>query len=73
MRTLVTRLVKEGWQLTGERKHYKLRSPTGKMLVLSKTPSCPRAIHNAERDIKRIMKNEQANQIHGDCRCGGET
>lgn len=63
MRNLVTRLVKEGWQLTGERKHYKLRSPTGKMLVLSKTPSCPRAYNNAERDIKRIMKNEMETPI----------
>lgn len=51
----------KGWELIGGKKHYKIRSPKGKILSLSSSPSDGFALANIKRDVHRLeaMENEQ--------------
>ena len=75
IRRFIDGLVAEGWKILGGRKHYKVRSPGGRTLSLSNTPSCPYMLKHVEADVRRIkrMEDEQITEVHGDCPCGGET
>lgn len=59
IRRLVDSLVAEGWTILGGRKHYKVRSPGGRTLSLSNSPSCPFTVNHIEADIRRIKRMEE--------------
>jgi hypothetical protein len=46
--------IDKGCILENSKKHLKLRTPNGKMVTMSKSPSCPYYLHNIVRDIKRV-------------------
>jgi hypothetical protein len=58
IRKYLEELVCEGWELLGGRKHYKIRSPKGHIVSMSKSPSCPYMIKHLKGDVQRIKQNE---------------
>lgn len=52
--------IKEGWIASENGKHYKLTAPTGKVVTISATPSCPYYLKHALKDIEKI-KREMSN------------
>lgn len=42
-----------GWVIEYGAKHLKLRSPDGRIVIVSKTPSCPHALNQARRDLRK--------------------
>lgn len=53
--TLVTDLVRQGWQFSRGRKHGRLRAPEGRgALTVPGTPSDRRAWMNFRRDVRRM-------------------
>lgn len=48
----------KGWELIGGKKHYKIRSPKGKILSLSSSPSDEFALANIKRDVRRLEAGE---------------
>lgn len=58
IRRFIDGLVADGWTILGGRKHYKVRSPGGRTLSLSNSPSCPYMLKHAEADVRRIKRME---------------
>lgn len=46
-----------GWVITEGRKHYKAESPTGAIVVISHTSSCPHYIKHVIADLNRVERN----------------
>lgn len=59
VRRYVDSLVAEGWTILGGRKHYKVRSPGGRVLSMSNSPSCPYMLKHVENDVRRIKRIEE--------------
>ena len=53
---MVRRLLREGWSANLCGKHVKLRSPTGIMVMMAKTPSDWRAHLNTAARIRRAQR-----------------
>lgn len=53
MKEVIKAAERSGWtvQING---HYKFKSPEGKVVCCSYSPSCPRTFWNVLRDLKRI-------------------
>lgn len=51
---LVRALLRDGWVIVPGKKHLKLRSPKGNLLVVGRTQSCHRALRNALSILKRM-------------------
>lgn len=51
-------LVAAGWTVIDGKKHYKIKSPGGRLLVVSMSPRCPHAFDNFMRDVRNIMREE---------------
>lgn len=56
-------LQRQGWLIDYTKRHIKLRSPKGGLVVCSKTPSCPFAIKHIQGDIKRLIRKESQNEV----------
>lgn len=59
IRRLLAPLFKRGWVFVGINKHYKIRSPGGRLLSMSLTSSNPKSVVRIGADIARIEKEEQ--------------
>lgn len=59
IRKLLAPLFKRGWSFVGITKHYKIRSPGGRLVSMSMTPANPESIVRIGADIARIEKEEQ--------------
>jgi len=59
IRRLLAPLFKRGWVFVGINKHYKIRSPGGRLLSMSLTSANPHSITRIGADIARIEKEEQ--------------
>ena len=57
-RKLFSELCREGWVYRKGKKHGKLISPRGRLVVFSKTPSDRNAIHNLTKDIRAVQRLE---------------
>jgi predicted RNA binding protein YcfA (HicA-like mRNA interferase family) len=55
---LILNLLKRGWGFVKSKKHLKLKTPNGKIVVVSRTPSDRRAYQNFLSDIGRINEKE---------------
>jgi hypothetical protein len=55
----IRRLLRAGWRVSRGRKHVKLRTPGGALIVLSGTPSDPRSERN---ELARIRRAEREGQ-----------
>lgn len=55
---LVRDLLKKNWTNVPGKKHYKMRSPGGHLLVLPMSSSCARAYQNTLRNLAKIEKEE---------------
>lgn len=62
VRRLLAPLFKRGWVFECINKHYKIRSPTGRLLSMSLTPANPAATKRIQADIVRIERSE--NETH---------
>jgi hypothetical protein len=51
----VKELIRHGWTAEFGR-HLKLRSPDGKLITCSLSPSCPHAHRNLARDIRKYIR-----------------
>jgi predicted RNA binding protein YcfA (HicA-like mRNA interferase family) len=50
-----------GWQVTRTRKsHWLLRHPSGAVVVMSSTPSDPRALRNMQAQLRRVERGAAA-------------
>lgn len=58
-RRLLAPLFKRGWVFVGINKHYKIRSPRGRLVSVSMTPANSESIVRIAADIARIEKEEQ--------------
>lgn len=56
---LIKEKKKQGWTVTYG-KHLKLRSPKGRLVSTSLSPSCTHAFNQAARDIAKIEKEEES-------------
>ena len=56
--SLIKELVAMGWEIVGSKRHFKLRSPKGRMISLSSSPSDGFAINQIKRDVRRIQREE---------------
>ena len=57
IKEFVRELKKAGWSINQGRGHFKARHPeTDKLLTFSNSPSCPHAVKNAKRDIRKMEK-----------------
>lgn len=57
VQAFVRELEKDGWDVTVNRGHYRARHPkTNRLLTFSSSPSCPYAVENAKRDIRRMER-----------------
>jgi predicted RNA binding protein YcfA (HicA-like mRNA interferase family) len=52
----IKQLVKSGWSAQYG-KHLKLRSPDGKLVTCSYTPSCPFVVHKVKNDVRKALNN----------------
>jgi hypothetical protein len=59
IRKLLAPLFKRGWVFAGITKHYKIRSPRGRLVSVSMTPANSESIVRIAADIARIEKEEQ--------------
>lgn len=59
IRKLLAPLFKRGWSFVGITKHYKIRSPGGRLVSMSMTPANSESIVRIAADIARIEKEEQ--------------
>lgn len=62
VRRLLAPLFKRGWVFECINKHYKIRSPAGRLLSMSLTSANPAAIKRIQADIARIERSE--NETH---------
>ncbi len=54
-RPMLDAAIAAGWTVTGTKGgHVKWKSPQGKMVVTSRTPSDHRAMHNARSSLRRL-------------------
>lgn len=61
IRNIIRDLVQNGWVYKDGKKHGKLYTPDGKyMQPVTKTPSDPRAVSNFKAQIKRLLRNCEA-------------
>ncbi|CAA0100515.1 Uncharacterised protein [BD1-7 clade bacterium] len=54
----IRKLTKVQWVYKNGKKHAKLISPNGKVIAVSKTPSCCHAYANFRSEINRIKNSE---------------
>lgn len=52
--TFIRCLVKAGWRFSRGGKHNKLYSPSGRLLVISRSPSDWRTLHNLRAECRRL-------------------
>ncbi len=50
---LANELLREGWVVAARKTHTKLRHPSGRILVVNRTPSDCRAFLNFKADVRR--------------------
>jgi predicted RNA binding protein YcfA (HicA-like mRNA interferase family) len=65
MRRDLARLLREargrGWRVERTaRSHWRLRHPSGDVVVASGTPSCPRSLRNVAADLRRVERRAGA-------------
>lgn len=58
LKKYLSELVARGWTYVGQNKHIKIRSPQGRRLTLSVSPSCPHALKHVVKDVQRIERME---------------
>lgn len=56
---LIKQYCKLGWTFEHGSKHGKLKSPTGGLVTISTTASCPHYLKNVTHDIQRIANNRR--------------
>lgn len=57
LRRLLKSARRRGWTVERTRgSHWKLRHPSGAVVVAGSTPSCPRAVLNTRADLRRIER-----------------
>lgn len=54
---LISELVREGWRFQRGGRHGKLRSPSGRYLIVPGSPSDWRAFKNFERDARQMLRD----------------
>lgn len=57
IRKYFKQLQSQGWTIEQGRKSLKLRSPNGKLVTASLTPSCQFVLKYIQADVKRLGKN----------------
>ena len=60
LRKYVADLVRAGWTVIGQSKHFKMRSPKGSLLTMSISPSCPHVLNHVREDVRRIERKENS-------------
>lgn len=55
---LIISLLKKGWRVIESKKHLKLKTPQGKIVITSRTPSDRRTYQNFLSRIGRINEKE---------------
>jgi hypothetical protein len=55
---LILNLLKRGWRVIKSKKHLKLKTPKGKIVITSRTPSDRRTYQNFLSEIGRINEKE---------------
>jgi hypothetical protein len=63
IRKLVKDLLREGWSIVSRSKHFKIRSPGGRLVSISSTPSCGYMVENVKRDVQKIKDIENGSVI----------
>lgn len=58
VRRYLRELMDKGWVHVGSKRHTKMRSPGGRLLSLSNSPSDPHALAAIKRDVKKIEESE---------------
>lgn len=58
----IKELVREGWTVEHS-KHLKLRSPNGRIVSCSYSPSCPFVLQKVKSDVKRLKRREDEEQV----------
>ena len=61
MKETLRALQQRGFFVEVGRKHYKVRSPSGRLYTCSISPSCPHAHKNLMRDIEKYERNKKTN------------
>lgn len=61
---LIKEKKKQGWTVTYG-KHLKLRSPKGRLVSTSLSPSCAHAFNQVARDIAKVEKEEESREDNG--------
>lgn len=57
LKRLLAAARQRGWQVERTRgSHFRLRHPSGALVVASGTPSCPRALWNLRADLRRAER-----------------
>ncbi|RKF25242.1 hypothetical protein [Micromonospora globbae] len=58
LRPVVAEAEAAGWRLVAGRRHPRLVSPRGRLVVLPATPSDYRAARNARAQVRRVIREE---------------
>lgn len=60
---ILRELLREGWVLVSQNKHYKLKSPSGKStLIMSVSPSCQYTERKIRKDADKLIQKEMENE-----------